>query len=274
MKTKEKKKSKWKMIAGIMLVIQLLLSLATVGVVLWLNIVPTLYVILLGLILLLLLIIEYCLFYFGKKKKGKKKTGCYVRRTLGVILFLACVIVCGGGSYMLVKAGNTLDNIAGNVKTTDTVSAYVMTDDPAQTLMDAKDYVFAITEKYDYEHTQKAIEKINETVGTQIHTQVYDNILDMVQALYEGNADAMLMNVAYVDVVEAQDGYETFSSRTRTLYDHEEETVVTEDSQTAEKSITTDPFVIYISGSDTRTLTLTTSRSDVNILAVVNPSTK
>mgnify|MGYP001355430185 CR=1 FL=1 len=49
----------------------------------------TLYVILLGLILLLLLIIEYCLFYFGKKKKGKKKTGCYVRRTLGVILFLA-----------------------------------------------------------------------------------------------------------------------------------------------------------------------------------------
>lgn len=102
MKTKEKKKSKWKMIAGIMLVIQLLLSLATVGVVLWLNIVPTLYVILLGLSLLLLLIIEYCLFYFGKKKK----TGCYVRRTLGVILFLACVIVCVGGSYMLVKAGN------------------------------------------------------------------------------------------------------------------------------------------------------------------------
>ncbi len=96
MKTKEKKKSKWKMIAGIMLVIQLLLSLATVGVVLWLNIVPTLYVILLGLSLLLLLIIEYCLFYFGKKKK----TGCYVRRTLGVILFpCMCDCVCGWFLY-------------------------------------------------------------------------------------------------------------------------------------------------------------------------------
>lgn len=270
--TKEKKKSKWKITAGIILVVQLVLSLTTVGIVLWLNMLPELYVMLFGLILLFLLIMEYGLFYFGKK--GKKKTACYVRRTFGILLSLACMVVCIGGSYMLVKAGNTLGDITGNVKTTDTVSAYVMVDDPAQTLMDAKDYVFAITEKYDYEHTQKAIEKINETVGTQIHTQVYDNILDMVQALYEGNADAMLMNVAYVDVVEAQDGYETFSSRTRTLYDHEEETVVTEDSQTAEKSITTDPFVIYISGSDTRTLTLTTSRSDVNILAVVNPSTK
>lgn len=270
--TKEKKKSKWKITAGIILVVQLVLSLTTVGIVLWLNMLPELYVMLFGLILLFLLIMEYCLFYFGKK--GKKKTACYVRRTFGILLSLACMVVCIGGSYMLVKAGNTLGDITGNVKTTDTVSAYVMVDDPAQTLMDAKDYVFAITEKYDYEHTQKAIEKINETVGTQIRTQVYDNIPDMVQALYEGSADAMLMNVAYVDVVEAQDGYETFSSRTRTLYDHEEENVVTEDSQTAEKSITTDPFVIYISGSDTRTLTLTTSRSDVNILAVVNPSTK
>ena len=78
METKDKKKSKWKITAGVILIIQLLLSMATVGVVLWLNIVPTLYVILLGLIFLLLLIIEYCLFYFGKKKKGKKKTGCYV----------------------------------------------------------------------------------------------------------------------------------------------------------------------------------------------------
>ncbi len=44
-------------------------------VVLWLNIVPTLYVILLGLSLLLLLIIEYCLFYFGKKKRPDAMSG-------------------------------------------------------------------------------------------------------------------------------------------------------------------------------------------------------
>ena len=73
METKDKKKSKWKITAGVILIIQLLLSMATVGVVLWLNIVPTLYVILLGLILLLLLIIEYCLFYFAKRKRERKR---------------------------------------------------------------------------------------------------------------------------------------------------------------------------------------------------------
>ena len=267
MKTQQKRKNKWGIVSTIILGSQILFSIMMCCVWIWFDVLPKIYFILLGTILLLLIIIVHFLLYSGKKL-------LHVKRILGCMLAISCIVICFVGTEGIVKAKNTLDDITGNVKTTDTVSAYVMVDDPAQTLMDAKDYVFAVTEKYDYEHTQKAIQKINEAVGTQIRTQVYDNILDMVQALYEGSADAMLMNTAYVDVVQGQEGYETFSSRTRTLYDHEEETVVTEDSQTAEKSITNDPFVIYISGSDTRNLKLTTSRSDVNILAVVNPSTK
>lgn len=268
--TEEKKKSKWNVAAGILLTVQALLGAAAVGVTVWLNVLPTLYVTLVGLVLLLLAILVFALFYIGKKKS----VGRYIRRTLGCILSLACMALSVAGSYMLVKAGNTLHDITDNVVTTDTVSAYVMNYDPAQTLTDAKDYVFAITENYDTEHTQKAIAQINEATGTTIKTRMYEDILAMVDALYSGEADAMLMNTAYVDVVEAQDGYDTFSARTRTLYDHEEETVVTQDETTLEKDITRDPFVVYISGSDTRTLKLETSRSDVNILVVVNPSTK
>ena len=39
-------------------------------------------------------------------------------------------------------------------------------------------------------------------------------------------------------------------------------------------NITNTPILIYLSGSDTRDQMLTTSRNDVNILAVVNPNTK
>ena len=47
METKDKKKSKWKITAGVILIIQLLLSMAKVGVVFWLNIDQTLNVIML-----------------------------------------------------------------------------------------------------------------------------------------------------------------------------------------------------------------------------------
>ena len=69
METKDKKKSKWKITAGVILIIQLLLSMATVGVVLWLNIVPTLYVILLGLITYYRILSVL----FWQKEKGKEK---------------------------------------------------------------------------------------------------------------------------------------------------------------------------------------------------------
>lgn len=271
--TKEKKKSKWKFISRIILIVQFLLAGGLIGSVCWLNVLPEIYVLLLGLILLLLMIVVYLLFRVGKKKK-KKRTGLYIKRVIGCLLAAFSIVVCSVGSAMLVQAGNALNDITDQVVTTDTVSAYVMKENPAETLQDARDYVFAITEKYDAEHTQKAIKEINEEINGTIRTQVFDNVLDMVKALYSGTVSAMLMNDAYVDVIEAQDGYESFSQRTKILYDHEEENVVTQDEETAGKSITKDPFVVYISGSDTRNLTLATSRSDVNILVVVNPATK
>ena len=66
---------------------------------------------------------------------------------------------------MVIKTGGTIQNIADNVTVTDTVSVYALSENPAQTVSDVKDGVFAITLNYDYEHTQKAIEQINETAG-------------------------------------------------------------------------------------------------------------
>ena len=40
------------------------------------------------------------------------------------------------------------------------------------------------------------------------------------------------------------------------------------------KDVTSDPFVVYLSGSDTRNEKLTTSNSDVNVLVIINPKTK
>ena len=107
---------------------------------------------------------------------------------------------------------------------------------------------------------------------------------DSAEALYSGEAGAIILNELYADMLEDTEDYESFEDDTRLLYeieimavaeeetDEEEET--TESAAVSVDDITTTPFIIYISGSDTRSTTLKKSRSDVNILMVVNPTTK
>ena len=280
-KQSDKKSKKWKIAAGIILVIQALISIVSVGIVVWFNLLPLKYLVLIGLILIWLLTLVYYFFYSGvRKKKGKKLTAqkkkrkLYIKRSIGGVISAITMALCIVASSMVWQAGNALANIADNVVVTDTVSVYALADNPAESVADIKDGVFAITQNYDYEHTKTTLDKIKENLGQDVHTQNYDTVFDMVDALYAGNVDAMILNVAYVDVIRDQKGYEDFSDRTKTLYDHEVKTSVVQENTQDTRDITKDPFIIYISGSDTRNLNLATSRSDVNILAVVNPASK
>ena len=261
--------------------IQALISIVSVGIVVWFNLLPLKYLVLIGLILIWLLTLVYYFFYSGvRKKKGKKLTAqkkkrkLYIKRSIGGVISAITMALCIVASSMVWQAGNALANIADNVVVTDTVSVYALADNPAESVADIKDGVFAITQNYDYEHTKTTLDKIRENLGQDVHTQNYDTVFDMVDALYAGNVDAMILNVAYVDVIRDQKGYEDFSDRTKTLYDHEVKTSVAQENTQDTRDITKDPFIIYISGSDTRNLKLATSRSDVNILAVVNPASK
>jgi LCP family protein required for cell wall assembly len=267
------------------------------GVAVWFNLLPTKYLTLIGLILIWLLTLVYYFFYSGvKKKKGKKLTAkkkkrkLYTKRSIGCVISAVTMVLCVMASSMMWQGrrrrtstsricwrssrSHPVANIADNVVVTDTVSVYALAENPAESVADIKDGVFAITQNYDYEHTKTTLDKINENLGQTIHTQSFDTVFDMVDALYAGNVDAIVLNAAYVDVIKDQKGYEDFSDRTKTLYDHEVKSAVVQENTQSTRDIKKDPFVIYISGSDTRNMKLATSRSDVNILAVVNPATK
>ena len=83
----------------------------------------------------------------------------------------------------------------------------------------------------------------------------------------------VLQNEGYISLLTEQEDYSDFSSHTKIIYEY-----VTEHEITSIKpsgSITKQPFVIYCSGSDERDSDINAkSRSDVNILAVVNPKTR
>ena len=272
------RKKNWKLAAGILLSVQLLLAFVTIGIIIWLDLLPVVYLLLISLVLLWLVTVVYYFCYSGIKKelpREKKKKRLYIKRSVGCTISALVMVFCVAISSMLVQAGNTLNRISDQAIMTDTVSGYVLKENPAQDMLDAKDYVFAVTENFDYDKTKTTIEEINTQVGKTIQTQSFETILDMVDALYEGSVGAMILNVAYVDLIESQEDYEDFSLKTKTLFDHETEVLVENQVETQNKDITKDSFIVYISGSDTRNSSLTgNTRSDVNILAVVNPTTK
>ena len=272
------RKKNWKLAAGILLIVQLLLAFVTIGIIIWLDLLPVVYLLLISLVLLWLVTVVYYFCYSGIKKelpREKKKKRLYIKRSVGCTISALVMVFCVAISSMLVQAGNTLNRISDQAIMTDTVSVYVLKENPAQDMLDAKDYVFAVTENFDYDKTKTTIEEINTQVGKTIQTQSFETILEMVDALYEGSVGAMILNVAYVDLIESQEDYEDFSLKTKTLFDHETEVLVENQVETQNKDITKDSFIVYISGSDTRNSSLTgNTRSDVNILAVVNPTTK
>jgi LCP family protein required for cell wall assembly len=264
----------WRVFALFLLALQIVLSAAFYVVVFKLDMLPDSYLIAVAALLVLLFLLCFILLILSKKKRKKTRSSLYTKRAVGTLLSGCTIVLCFLGITMMSKLITTLQGVSsGTITTLEKTSVYVMADDPAEDINAAADYLFGYTSSFDYDNTKTAIEKVEGELGREIALQDFDTVTDMVDALYSGSVGAIFLNESYVDILEDMDGYGNFSTETRTIIVSEVE-VVQQVSESVE-DITRDPFVIYLSGSDTRNTTLSTkTRSDVNILAVVNPTTK
>lgn len=166
---------------------------------------------------------------------------------------------------------------------------YVRDGDKANDLPDIKDYTFGVNESGTY--IPETVDHIEELIRCKIQTISFPMIADVVDALYNQDVEAIIINEALVDVLIELDEFIDFPARTRQISvisfalenDFKEDNALekntpTENFSASEESskvgITNTPFICYLSGSDTRNQMLTTSRSDVNIIAAVNPATR
>lgn len=207
------------------------------------------------------------------------KWGCIV----SLILSTAIIVVQCIGCYYVYITNNTLNKITGSVnKRTNIICVLVLKDNEAESIEDAKDYTFGILDSIDRDNTDATISKINDKVGKEIETEKYDNYLNLAASLYSGNADAIIINNAFVDIISDFDGYTNFEYEIKSIFSNvitEEETTVEEPTteQVSEEvpfDITKDTFHVYLSGIDTTGDVTTKSRSDVNIIMSINPTTR
>lgn len=210
-----------------------------------------------------------------------------MRKTTAIfasILALLLTAALGTGTVYLERTWQVMEHITAAQTEEALVSVYVKKDSVAESLKDVVDYKMGIVKELDAENTRKAADSIEEEQGTELALTEFDNMLVMADALAEGNLRSMLLNDAYLDVLGEIPGYEWVKEDLRKLA-----TIKTAVQKTAEASAEgnqqtekqdqdpqadTDAFLLYISGIDTYGGITARSRSDVNILAAVNPAAK
>ncbi len=272
-----KKSIIWNILFGFILALQLAAEALTAAIVLRLNMLPDKYVTVMMLALFLLAALTGVLLFvrFGKKPVGT------VRRIIACILALLIVCGCALVSKLCADAYRTMNAVTTPVEQTDVRNMYVLVrvDDPAQSLGDTAGYTYAFVENHDTEHTQTILDMVKEQTGSENTMNHYTTVAQVVDSLLNEESQAVILNGASIALLVEEEDYEDLWEKARILYTVpmstlEETEPTTEPTTEPEGDVTNSPFVIYVSGSDTRSKYLSTSRSDVNILVIVNPVTK
>ena len=198
----------------------------------------------------------------------RNKTGKLVCGILAVIF--AAVMIFGLIATGSVK--NMIAKISGKLIEKEVTAVIVMEDDPALTLDAAGDYVFGYLNSADAELTEGMLNEMAKDLGYQVETTGYDSTAALVDALYDDEVGAIILNEGYIPVLENTDEYADFSDNTRIIYEYSVEREI--DNPSLTNIDLSQPFVVYCSGIDARDSDVsTTSKSDVNILAVIHPQT-
>mgnify|MGYP002537521049 CR=1 FL=1 len=204
----------------------------------------------------------------------RKKVRFIIGAILGVLL-LAILLL---GNLYVMSTYNTLNKISGVNTQTSQIGVYVLKDDSAQSIEDAKSYTFGTLSNLDTENTQAAVKQIEERTGQSVKTQEENGVTKLVDSLLDGSCDAIILNHAYLPVLEDMEGYADIEDKIRELdllsVDVEIKTDDTASSDDTAKQTDPDNIIrLYISGIDTRGEMTAKSRSDVNIIATVNTDT-
>ena len=262
-KKMNKKQKKKRNLSGIILtILQGIISLGFIGTLISIDMLPVKYLaVVIGIIVLLFLITLLS----QRSKKG--------RRITGKIFSIILIILLAFGSFYVGKIDGAVGTVTGGTHKIDNMVVAVLADDPAETITDAKDYLFAVQYQVRADDVRNVVEAVNQELDTEIETKEYQSVQEQAGALLDGTVKAIVYNEGYNGVLE--EVYEDFESQIKVIYQYQIRTklptTVTEVSK--EFSITEDCFSVYISGIDVYGPISTNSRSDVNIIATVNPTT-
>ena len=259
-----KEQSKFSKVLSILLSVVLVISsFYLLYQVIRLNVLPskflfplTIGVVVLDAIFILLLV------YFSKNVVSK--IVCIV-----LTLFI-CVASCMGG-YYISKTQNVLSSITNVAKHAKNTVSVVVKESSSIKNKSQLNGVSVGSLRLNEQGSKKALKELS-SEGIVLSQTEYDSMTALLEAFYNGEVDSIIINESSRSQILDMEAYSNFDSNTRVVYQTSYK-VKNNDSATSVSDITSKPFNVLISGSDTRGGFDENGRSDVIMIATVNPKT-
>lgn len=202
---------------------------------------------------------------------------CYYTRA--VVSKIICVVItlvlifgsCIGGFYIS-KTGSLLTNITNVTKhAKNTVSVVVKQSSDIKNKSQLNGLSVGTLRTIGTQGSSKALTELSKD-GIVMNQSEYDSLSAMLEAFYNGEVDSIIINESSRSQILDMKSYADFDNNTRVVYQTSYK-VENTDKANAVTDITSKPFNVLISGSDTRGGFDENGRSDVIMVATINPKT-
>lgn len=250
MKNKEIMKNK---ISLILVMISIIISIYFMHCINNIGILPNKYLAIIYIVIILILILIILLI-------TRKKIVFYI---LSIILILFTNTSYIIGSNYINKANKTLENISKKKITNINYYIIVKKNSKINKISDLNNKTIGYIKD---NNTKNLFNKLNKQIN--YNEKEYVGLSSIIVDLE--NDTPIILNSGYIDALNSE--IQTFKNSYKIIY-----TITLNeknDNMNSYKNINKESFILYISGIDTYGKISTRGRSDVNILAVVNPNTK
>lgn len=202
---------------------------------------------------------------------------CYYTRA--IVSKIICVVItlvlifgsCMGG-YYISKTGSLLTNITNVTKhAKNTVSVVVKQSSDIKNKSQLNGLSVGTLRTIGTQGSSKALKELSKD-GIVMNQSEYDSLSAMLEAFYNGEVDSIIINESSRSQILDMESYADFDNNTRVVYQTSYK-VENTDKANAVSDITSKPFNVLISGSDTRGGFDENGRSDVIMVATINPKT-
>lgn len=187
-----------------------------------------------------------------------------------LLTLFICVASCFGG-YYISKTQNVLSSITNVAKHAKNTVSVIVKESSSIKNKSQLNGVSVGSLRLNEQGSKKALKELS-SEGIVLNQTEYDSMTALLEAFYNGEVDSIIINESSRSQILDMEAYSNFDSNTRVVYQTSYK-VKNNDSATSVSDITSKPFNVLISGSDTRGGFDENGRSDVIMVATVNPKT-